>query len=49
MEAQAIDRRHGGFVGGLASKMAGDQTERCGVISVHVLDDSWRGLSQRVG
>src|SRR5665213_2758473 len=49
IEAQAIDGRHSGFVGGLASKPAGDQTECIGVISIHVLDDSWSGLSQRVG
>jgi hypothetical protein len=49
MEAQAINGRHSGFVGGLASKPAGDQTEFIGVIRIHVLDDSWRGLSQRVG
>jgi hypothetical protein len=49
MEAQTIDGRHSGFVGSLASKPAGDQTEGIGVIRIHVLDDSWRGLSQRVG
>ena len=45
MEAQAIDSRHGGFIGGFASKPAGNQTECVGVISIHVLDDSWRSLS----
>ena len=39
VEAQAIDGRHSGFVGGLASKPAGDQTECIGMISIHVLDD----------
>src|SRR5712691_6998374 len=49
MEAQPVDGGHGGLVGGLACKLPGDQTERIGVIGIHVLDDSRRGLGQRVG
>jgi hypothetical protein len=49
MEAQASDGSHSGFVGGLASKPVGDSTECIGVIRIHVLDDSWRGLSAIVG
>ena len=45
MEAKAINGRHRGFIGGFASKPEGNQTERIGVISIHVLDDSWCGLS----
>jgi len=49
MEAQTIDSRHGGFIGGFASKSAGNQTECISVISIHVLDDSRRSFSDRVG
>src|SRR6185369_7042837 len=48
MEAQAIDGGHGSLVGSFACKPAGNQHERIGVISIHVLDDSRRNLGERI-
>jgi hypothetical protein len=48
MKAQAVDRGHGGLFGRLTFKATGDQTERIGMIGIHVLDDGWRGFGKRV-
>ena len=48
MKAQAVDRGHGGLFGRLAYETMGDQTERIGMIGIHVLDDGWRGFGERV-
>jgi hypothetical protein len=48
VEPEAIDRGHRGLVGVLAGEMLGDQSERFGVVGIHVLDDSNGGIHQRV-
>jgi hypothetical protein len=49
LEVQAIDGRYSDWVGGLPGKSAGDQTQCFGMIRIHVLDDSGRGLRQSIG
>jgi hypothetical protein len=49
VEAEAIHGGHRGLVGDLARTVPGDQPERCGVIGIHVLDDSRGGVHQGIG